>query len=213
MSSVVVYLVECFCGAGQFYLHESGSRDPAWPFQREGQKKSTFQKATRCMGWRFPYLENGLPPNSFSRSYQRTTRQRLNEYDKLRHLTCYTLIPRDGYCLVAGARQFEITLTWAGRKAIPIPAIPFTPHAASCRPTLLHVGRQLLICEAIHVAVRRGLGFSGTLQHHSKLRRMEAKFWIWAYFGTSARSLYGPSASNMLCKLPLPRTAPPCLSF
>src|SRR5271155_2926200 len=34
----------------------------------------------------------------------------------------------------------------------------------------------------LRVAVRRGLEFSGTHQHHSKLRRMEAKFWIGACF-------------------------------
>jgi hypothetical protein len=64
----------------------------------------------------------------------------------------------------------------------------------------------------LRVAVRRGLEFSGTHQTPS-FAGWRPNFGFGHIFGTSARSLYGPSACNILCKLLLPRTAPLCLSF
>jgi hypothetical protein len=70
----------------------------------------------------------------------------------------------------------------------------------SCRPNVSQCGEttfdlrsnslgrrgKLVPCDQFYsllrVAVRRGLEFSGTHQHHSKLRRMEAKFWPGAFF-------------------------------
>lgn len=123
------------------------------------------------------------------------------------------------------------------------------PHVSPCGETTFDLRSNSLgrrgklvpydqFYSLLRVAVRRGLEFSSTHQHHSKLRRMEAKFWIGACFWhecqISLRSLgiqhtvqiapssncsslslaisVFPSASNILCKLPLPRTAPPCLS-
>src|ERR1700722_20055426 len=67
------------------------------------------------------------------------------------------------------------------------------PNVSPCGETTFDLGSnflgrrgKLVPCDQFYsllrVVVRRGLEFSGTHQHHSKLRRMEAKFWIGACF-------------------------------